>query len=214
MFGLGFWEIAVVVLLAVTLFPPKEIPKLARSIARAYGTVRRTAEEFRSQIMDDEDLRAPLDEVRSAYNDARWQVSKVQQEAQAQLRKAEQEARMAVSSTTGGVASVAGEDGDPPQIAEGGEREDPADDDGEVIQRADGRQDYRGVAIDDDEVDPRFADDEVDPFDEGEAALEDESDPFDEEAILEATVDPDEEAPVVRPRIPGPPPVGGKSRAV
>ena len=105
MFGLGFWEIAVIVILAVMLFPPTEIPKLARSVAKTYGSVRRTAEEFRNQIMHDEDLRAPLDEVRSAYNDARWQVKKVEQSARDELRKAEKEARAAASITTQTVAA-------------------------------------------------------------------------------------------------------------
>lgn len=104
-FGLGFWEIAVIVILAVMLFPPTEIPKLARSVAKTYGSVRRTAEEFRNQIMHDEDLRAPLDEVRSAYNDARWQVKKVEQSARDELRKAEKEARAAASITTQTVAA-------------------------------------------------------------------------------------------------------------
>ena len=95
MFGLGLWEIGVVVLLAVMLFPPKELPKLARSIARTYGAIRRTAEEFRSQIMEDEDLRAPIDEVRSAYNDARWELKKAEAAARRELQRAEMEARKA-----------------------------------------------------------------------------------------------------------------------
>jgi Sec-independent protein translocase protein TatA len=94
-FGLGLWEIGVVVLLAVMLFPPKELPKLARSIARTYGAIRRTAEEFRSQIMEDEDLRAPIDEVRSAYNDARWELKKAEAAARRELQRAEMEARKA-----------------------------------------------------------------------------------------------------------------------
>jgi len=33
-FGLGMMEIGLIIALAVMLFPPKELPKLARSIAR------------------------------------------------------------------------------------------------------------------------------------------------------------------------------------
>lgn len=100
-FGLGLWEIGVVVLLAVMLFPPKELPKLARSIARTYGSIRRTAEDFRNQIMEDEDLRAPIDEVRSAYNDARWQLKKAEAAARRELQKAEMEARRAADLAKG-----------------------------------------------------------------------------------------------------------------
>lgn len=100
-FGLGLWEIGVVVLLAVMLFPPKELPKLARSIARTYGSIRRTAEDFRNQIMEDEDLRAPIDEVRSAYNDARWQLKKAETAARRELQKAEMEARGAAALAKG-----------------------------------------------------------------------------------------------------------------
>jgi Sec-independent protein translocase protein TatA len=100
-FGLGFWEIAVVMLLAVMLFPPKELPKLARSVARTYGTLKRTAEDFRNTVMHDEDLRQPLDEIRGAYNDARWQVRDMERQARVELAKARTEARLAAESLDG-----------------------------------------------------------------------------------------------------------------
>lgn len=205
MFGLGFWEIAVVVLLAVTLFPPKEIPKLARSVARAYGTVRRTAEEFRTQIMVDEDLRAPLDEVRSAYNDARWQVSQVQRDAREQLRKAEREAKTAMSSTTEAPPAIAAA-GDasaaPPADPESGatELEGAPEAEASTEDSAVRPLGYRGAARPAAGPDPRFdASDEEDAGD-------------DDEGILEATADPDDPASEL-PRLPAPPQLGDKSRS-
>ena len=88
-------EIGVVLLLALLLFPARELPKLARSIARAYGTLRRSAEDFRSAILQDEDLRRPLDDIRGAYNDARFEVHRAEAEARKELERARLEARLA-----------------------------------------------------------------------------------------------------------------------
>ena len=96
-FGLGMMEIGLVVALAVMLFPPKELPKLARMIARVYGQVRKTADDFRSAVLEDEDLRAPIDEVKGAYNDARWEVRDAERKARQQLAKAQMEMRMATA---------------------------------------------------------------------------------------------------------------------
>jgi Sec-independent protein translocase protein TatA len=93
-FGLGMLEILVIAGLAVLLFPPKELPKLARGIARMYGTVRRTADEFKRAIMVDEDLRNPLDEVKEVYDEARWEVRRTEQDARRELAKAKLEARI------------------------------------------------------------------------------------------------------------------------
>ncbi|KIG12080.1 Twin-arginine translocation protein TatB [Enhygromyxa salina] len=97
MFGLGMMEIGLIIALAVMLFPPKELPKLARSVARIYGQVRKTAEDFRATILEDEDLRSPIDEIKGAYNDARWEVRDAERKARQQLAKAQMELRMATA---------------------------------------------------------------------------------------------------------------------
>ncbi|GEM_PF-7089615 len=94
-FGLGMLEILVIAGLAVLLFPPQELPKLARTVARYYGTIRRVADQFRSALLDDEELRAPFDDVKGAYEKARGDVQKVQQAARRELAKAKLEARIA-----------------------------------------------------------------------------------------------------------------------
>lgn len=96
-FGLGMMEIGLIIALAVMLFPPTELPKLARSIARIYGQVRKTAEDFRSAVLDDEDLREPINEIKGAYNEARFEVRDAERKARQQLAKAQMELRMATA---------------------------------------------------------------------------------------------------------------------
>lgn len=88
-------EIGVIVILAVMLFPPRELPKIARGIARLYGQVKRTADDFKSAILDDEDLNAPIREIKDAYNETRYQIQRAEQATKAEINKARMEARMA-----------------------------------------------------------------------------------------------------------------------
>jgi len=90
-------EIGLIIAIAVMLFPPTELPKLARTIARVYGQVRRTAEDFRNSVLDDEDLREPIDEIKGAYNEARFEVRDAERKARQQLAKAQMELRMATA---------------------------------------------------------------------------------------------------------------------
>lgn len=90
-------EIGLIIALAVMLFPPTELPKLARSIARIYGQVRKTADDFRNAILQDEDLRAPIDEIKNVYDEARGEVRDAERLARQQLAKAQMEMRMATA---------------------------------------------------------------------------------------------------------------------
>ena len=40
---------------------------MIKGVARFYGSLRRTAEDFRAQVMEAEELREPFDEIRDAY---------------------------------------------------------------------------------------------------------------------------------------------------
>ena len=101
-----------IVLLAVILFPPRELPKLARSVARFYGTIRRTADDFKTAIMEDPDLNEPIDEIKGAYRQTRWEVRRAEEAARRELAKARMDARMAVR------AGGEPEDVDPDDLAE------------------------------------------------------------------------------------------------
>lgn len=94
-FGFGFTEMAVIVLVAVMLFPPRELPKIARGIAKLYGQIRKTADDFRASVLEDEDLNAPIREIRSVYNEARYEVKRGRDLTQREIAKARMEARMA-----------------------------------------------------------------------------------------------------------------------
>ena len=96
-FGLGMMEVGLIVIVAVMLFPAKELPKLARSIAQIYGQVRKTAEDFRNTVLEDEDLREPIDEIKGAYNDARFEVRDAERKARQQLAKAQMDLRLATA---------------------------------------------------------------------------------------------------------------------
>jgi hypothetical protein len=96
-FGLGMMEIGLIIALAVMLFPPSELPKLARSIARVYGQVRKTADDFRNAVLQDEDLRAPIDEIKGVYEEARGEIRDAERKARQQLAKAQMELRMATA---------------------------------------------------------------------------------------------------------------------
>ncbi len=94
-FGMGFTEILMVGIVVLILFSPKELPGVLKSVAKVYGSLRRTAEEFRAQVMESEELREPIDEIRSAYHGTRAELQKAQAAARRELTKARLEARMA-----------------------------------------------------------------------------------------------------------------------
>ena len=88
-------EVAVIVGIAVMLFPPSELPKIARGVARFYGMIRRTADDFRHAILNDDDLREPFQELKGAYDGARNEFERAREEARREIAKARMEARIA-----------------------------------------------------------------------------------------------------------------------
>lgn len=88
---MGLWEIVLIGMVALMLFSPKELPGIIKALARGYGALRRTAEEFRSQVLEDEEL----NEIRDAYHGTRNELLKAQQSARRELAKARVEARLA-----------------------------------------------------------------------------------------------------------------------
>ena len=61
-FGFGITELIVVGLVILMLFSPRELPGMMKTLARVYGSIRRTAEEFRAQVMEAEELREPIED--------------------------------------------------------------------------------------------------------------------------------------------------------
>lgn len=94
-FGMGLTEILLVGVVVLLLFSPKELPGVIKSVARFYGSIRRTAEDFRAQVMEADELREPLDEIREAYRGTKAELLQAQNAARRELAKAKMEARIA-----------------------------------------------------------------------------------------------------------------------
>lgn len=87
-FGMGMLEILLVGAVVLMLFSPKELPGMIKSLARLYGGLRRTADEFRNQVMETEELR----EIRGEYHRTRSEINHARTMAQRELNRAKLEA--------------------------------------------------------------------------------------------------------------------------
>ena len=57
MFGIGFPELVLILVLALIVFGPDKLPQLARQIARLVWDLKKASEEFKDQLNLDEALR-------------------------------------------------------------------------------------------------------------------------------------------------------------
>jgi sec-independent protein translocase protein TatB len=88
-FGIGPTEFIIIGVVALMLFSPRELPKILRSAAKFWGSLRNTADEFRDAIMNEEemhDLRGMLKggvaSVKNAEAAARRELMKARMEMQ------------------------------------------------------------------------------------------------------------------------------------
>jgi TatA/E family protein of Tat protein translocase len=62
-FGLSFWEIAIILVIALVVLGPSKLPELAKSLGKGIREFRRATEDFKSTVEDEmhrpEPLRAP-----------------------------------------------------------------------------------------------------------------------------------------------------------
>lgn len=91
MFGIGPTELLVVAVLALLLFSPKELPKILRSVTQLWGSLRRTADEFRDAIMQEE----AMQDLKDAVDGTKAQLRDAEGAARRELMKARMEARRA-----------------------------------------------------------------------------------------------------------------------
>lgn len=69
MFGLGPTELVVILVLALLVLGPQKIPEAATSLGKAIRGFRRATRELRDQIDLEDDVRRPLEDLRSALHD-------------------------------------------------------------------------------------------------------------------------------------------------
>ena len=84
MFGLGFWELAVILVVAFLVLGPKKLPDLARTLGKSLRDLRRASEDLRSSIQEPlEEIRKPLEEIRDDLAQTVYQVrDEIEREAQ------------------------------------------------------------------------------------------------------------------------------------
>jgi Tat protein translocase TatB subunit len=83
MFGLGFWELAVIFLVAFLVLGPKKLPELAKSIGKGLRDLRRASADLRSSVEEPlDELRKPLQELRDDLTDTVYTIrEQVEREA-------------------------------------------------------------------------------------------------------------------------------------
>lgn len=90
MFGLSFWEIAVIAAVALLVLGPKRLPELAKSLGRGLREVRKATADIRNAVADPlEEMRQPLTEMRDdimgAVKGMESEVKKAQYEVESEL---------------------------------------------------------------------------------------------------------------------------------
>ena len=55
MFGIGLTEIIIILIVALLVVGPKKLPELAKTLGRGLAEFRRTADDFKESIYQDED---------------------------------------------------------------------------------------------------------------------------------------------------------------
>jgi Tat protein translocase TatB subunit len=90
-FGVGPTEMVVIAVVALLLFSPKELPKMLRTVARVWGQLRATADEFKDTIMHADGV----DEIHEIVKGGKKQLQDAENAARRELMKARADMRRA-----------------------------------------------------------------------------------------------------------------------
>ncbi len=72
MFGIGFQEILLILLLALIIFGPKKLPELAKSLGKGIAEFKKAADEVKKGLEDaveEEDIKKEIDELKEIGQD-------------------------------------------------------------------------------------------------------------------------------------------------
>jgi Tat protein translocase TatB subunit len=69
MFGIGFEHLLVIMVVALLVVGPDKLPSVARALGRGYAEFRRTMDELKSTMDQDETVRGLREEFRSAQRE-------------------------------------------------------------------------------------------------------------------------------------------------
>ncbi|MBZ0253957.1 MAG: Sec-independent protein translocase protein TatB, partial [Candidatus Methylomirabilis sp.] len=72
MFGMGFQEMVMILVVALIVIGPKRLPELARTLGKGLAEFRRATDDFRRSVADDEavqTIRKTQDEIRRTTAD-------------------------------------------------------------------------------------------------------------------------------------------------
>ncbi len=69
MFGIGFEELLVIMVVALLVVGPRKLPEVARALGRGYAEFKRTMDELKSTLDQDDTVRGLREEFRSAQRE-------------------------------------------------------------------------------------------------------------------------------------------------
>ena len=91
MFGLGFGELIVILIVALLLFGPEKLPEVARTMGKAVAELRRAMDEFRHEVS------TPRFEVERELRDLSIKPNSTQSALNAAVQNVSDEAPAAVA---------------------------------------------------------------------------------------------------------------------
>ncbi|NIS75463.1 MAG: twin-arginine translocase subunit TatB [Deltaproteobacteria bacterium] len=102
MFGIGFQEILLVLLIALIFFGPKKLPDLARSLGRGVAEFKKAADEVKrsfEEVVEEEslkkELKDELQELKDMGSDLEKDVKKEVGDLEDDLKKIDEDAKTA-----------------------------------------------------------------------------------------------------------------------
>lgn len=98
MFGLSFWEIGMILLVALVVLGPERLPRVARSLGRGLRQLRRASSDVRQAISGPlREVQEPLREIRDDLYDAVQRLEhEVDQELAAEATEQSQDSKKAL----------------------------------------------------------------------------------------------------------------------